>query len=96
MIATTVMVQVKEQYIDDFIKACIKNHELSIQEPGNKRFDILQSTENPASFLLYEAYESLEAAAAHKQTAHYAAWRDAVADWMAEPRRGIPYKAIRP
>jgi autoinducer 2-degrading protein len=46
--------------------------------------------------MLYEAYDSAESAAAHKKTAHYNAWRDAVANWMAEPRQGISYKAIRP
>jgi autoinducer 2-degrading protein len=96
MIVTTVMVHVKTNHIDDFKRECIKNHENSVNEPGNMRFDILQSSEDPSQFLLYEGYDSVESAAAHKKTAHYAAWRDAVADWMAEPRKGIPYKAIKP
>ena len=96
MVVTTVMVKVKPSHIDDFINASIANHERSKEEPGNMRFDILQNAEDPTSFLLYEAYESTEAAAAHKQTRHYEAWRDAVALWMAEPRKGIHYKGIRP
>ena len=35
-------------------------------------------------------------AAAHKTTAHYLAWRDAVADLMAEPRRGEPMNGLFP
>lgn len=66
----------------------------SIAEPGNLRFDVLQSKEDPNRFLLYEAYESDEAAAAHKKTAHYLSWRDAVEPWMARPRADIPYKGI--
>ncbi len=96
MIVTSVMVHVKPEHIDDFIRESVKNHENSIKEPGNMRFDILQSTENPSVFMLYEAYDSPESAAAHKKTAHYEAWRTAVADWMAKPREGIPYKAIKP
>jgi autoinducer 2-degrading protein len=96
MIVTTVMVKVKQENVNDFIEVSIKNHEASVQEPGNMRFDILQSEEDETSFILYEAYESKEHAAAHKDTNHYMTWRDAVADWMAEPRRGIPYKGIRP
>ncbi len=96
MIVTTVMVRVKPEFAEKFKDECRKNHLNSIKEPGNKRFDILQSSEDPTKFLLYEAYDSPESAAAHKKTAHYEAWRNAVADWMAEPRKGISYNAICP
>ncbi|TET10238.1 antibiotic biosynthesis monooxygenase [Candidatus Aerophobetes bacterium] len=96
MIVTTVIVYVKPENVNDFIEASSKNHEDSIEEPGNVRFDVLQCTTEPARFLLYEAYESEEAAAAHKKTEHYLKWREEVADWMAKPRQGIPYKAICP
>ena len=96
MRVTLVHVQVKKDHIDDFIQACRLNHEASIQEKGNRRFDILQSAEDPARFVLYEAYVSAAEAAAHKETAHYLTWRETVADWMAEPRQGIPYKGLFP
>jgi autoinducer 2-degrading protein len=96
MIVTTVLVKVKEENVDDFIQASIANHEASIQEPGNMRFDILQNENDRTDFLLYEAYESKERAMAHKETQHYQTWRQTVADMMAEPRKGIPYQAIRP
>ncbi len=96
MHVTLVRVQVKPAHIDDFIVATRLNHEASIQETGNRRFDVLQSSENPGHFILYEAYASAEAAATHKQTAHYLAWRDMVTDWMAEPRQGVHYKGLFP
>ena len=96
MHVTLVHVQVKPAHIDDFTAATRTNHEASIQEAGNRRFDVLQSPENPAHFILYEAYVSAEAAAAHKQTAHYLSWRDTVAEWMAEPRRGVLYEGLFP
>ena len=96
MVVTTVMVRVQPAHIDDFINASIANHERSKDESGNLRFDVLQSVEDPAAFMLYEAYESKEAAMAHKQTRHYEVWRDTVSQWMAEPRKGISYKGIRP
>jgi autoinducer 2-degrading protein len=80
----------------DFIDACRLNHEASIKEAGNRRFDILQSAENSSHFILYEAYASAAAAAAHKQTNHYLTWRNTVADWMAEPRKGMPYVGLFP
>ncbi len=96
MVVTTVLVQVKEERIEAFIEATVENHRSSVKEPGNVRFDILQSDEDPSRFIMYEAYESPEAAAAHKQTEHYRVWRDRVADYMAVPRRGIKYTAVAP
>ena len=96
MKVTCVKVYVKEEHIDDFIEATIKNHQGSVQEEGNIRFDVLQSTEDPTHFLLYEAYTSEEAAAAHKKTDHYLAWRETVEPFMAKPREGVTYKMIAP
>jgi autoinducer 2-degrading protein len=96
MHVTLVHVRVKPEAIDAFIAATRANHEASIREPGNRRFDVLQAPDDPARFILYEAYVSAEDAAAHKTTAHYLAWRDAVADLMAEPRRGEPMNGLFP
>jgi len=96
MYVTTVMVQVNQENVQDFIDATIPNHEGSVTEPGNRRFDVLQSLEDPTRFVLYEAYESEEAAAAHKRTPHYLQWRERVEPYMAEPRRGIAYRSVRP
>ena len=96
MIVTCVHVYVKKKHIDDFIKVSVKNHNGSIREPGNLRFDILQSRTDPSRFLLYEAYESEEASAAHKETPHYREWKSTVADWMEKPREGVPYKVVCP
>ncbi|MBU1693519.1 MAG: antibiotic biosynthesis monooxygenase [Verrucomicrobia bacterium] len=96
MYVTLVHVHAKEEFVPLFIQACKANHEASVNEPGNCRFDILQSQEEPDRFVLCEAYVSKEAAAAHKQTAHYAAWRDAVAGWMTEPRKGVVYNGLFP
>jgi (4S)-4-hydroxy-5-phosphonooxypentane-2,3-dione isomerase len=96
MIATTVMVHVKPEFISRFIQASIKNHEASVKEPGNVRFDVLQSSDDPSTFLLYEAYDSEEAKEAHKTTAHYRQWKETVADWMQKPRESTGYIFIRP
>ncbi len=96
MIVTCVHVWVKEQFIQDFITETVKNHNESIKEPGNLRFDFLQDEQQPNKFLIYEAYESEDYAKAHKETNHYKVWRQAVADWMAQPREGIRYHVIQP
>ena len=96
MIATLVHVHVKPEFIQSFIEATRENHKNSIKEKGNFRFDILQDAQHPTKFVLYEAYESDQAASAHKETAHYAAWRDAVAPWMAKPREGVKHAMLFP
>jgi autoinducer 2-degrading protein len=96
MIVTLVHVWVKENFVEEFIKVTIENHIQSVKESGNLRFDILQDAENPAKFVLYEAYESEAAAAAHKETNHYLKWRNTVADWMMQPRQGVRHNIIYP
>ena len=96
MHTTIVHVHVKPEHISDFIEASRRNHEASVQEPGNRRFDVLQSTEQPGWFVLYEAYASAGEAAAHKQTPHYQQWRDDVADWMTAPRKGLSFNGLFP
>lgn len=96
MHVTIVHVHVKPERVAELIEACRRNHEGSVAEPGNRRFDVLQSADDPTRFVLYEAYASAADAAAHKDTAHYRAWREAVAEWMAEPRQGVSYKGLFP
>jgi autoinducer 2-degrading protein len=96
MIVTLVHIWVKREHLEEFIKASIHNHENSIKEPGNLRFDLLQDEKDPTKFIFYEAYESEKAVADHKNTTHYIQWRDTVALWMAQTREGIKYKIIKP
>lgn len=91
-----VHVHVKPECIEAFRRATLANAAASRQEPGIARFDVLQHADDPTRFVLVEAYRTAEAPAAHKATAHYAAWRDAVAPMMAEPRVGTRTVAIDP
>ena len=50
MHVTLVHVTVKPDHINDFIEATRRNHEASVQEPGNRRFDVLQSPDAPEQF----------------------------------------------
>ena len=96
MQVTIVHVSVKPDHVNDFIEASRLNHELSVKEPGNRRFDVLQSSDDSIRFVLYEAYDNAAEAAKHKETDHYKKWRESVADWMAQPRTGISYKGLFP
>jgi autoinducer 2-degrading protein len=96
MQVTLVHVRVVAEGLDAFLEATRRNHEASVREPGNLRFDVLQDPADPTRFILYEAYATAADAAAHKETPHYLAWREAVAHLMAEPRRGEPMRGLYP
>lgn len=91
-----VHVHVRPDAIDAFRKATLVNAAHSLREPCVARFDVIQQQDDPARFVLVEAYRSLEAIAAHKETAHYAAWRDAVAPMMAGPRSSTMFISVFP
>jgi autoinducer 2-degrading protein len=96
MIVTCVYVNVKPEYRQTFVEAIIENHKGSVREPGNVRFDVLQQADDPCRFMIYEVFESEEAAKAHKETAHYLKWRDSVKEFMADERFGVRYNIIEP
>jgi quinol monooxygenase YgiN len=96
LIVVHVHVHVNPDAVEAFRAASIENSRESLREPGVARFDVVQSTEDPTRFVLVEVYRTPDAPAAHKATAHYARWRDAVADLMAEPRTSVKYVNVAP
>ncbi|MGE5568264.1 MAG: putative quinol monooxygenase [Rhodospirillales bacterium] len=96
MLIVQVHVHVKPEFIEAFKQATIENARNSVKEAGIARFDVLQQTDDPSRFVLVEVYKDAGAPAAHKETAHYAAWRDAVAGMMAKPRTSVKYTNIFP
>jgi len=86
-----VHVCVKPDNVEDFKRATVENASSSIKEPGIARFDVLQEADDPAKFILVEAYRNSQAPARHKKTDHYALWRDTVEPMMEEPRRSEKY-----
>lgn len=96
MLIVHVFVHVKPECIDAFREASLDNAQNSVLEPGIARFDVIQQADDPSRFVLVEVYRTVEAPPAHKETAHYARWRDAVADMMAEPRYSVKYSNVFP
>ncbi|MBI5544957.1 MAG: antibiotic biosynthesis monooxygenase [Deltaproteobacteria bacterium] len=86
MLVLCVDIRVKPELRDAFIQATRANHLGTRTEPGNLRFDVLQSEEDPGRFMLYEVYRDQAALDAHQKQPHYFKWKEAVAPLMAEPR----------
>ena len=96
MLIVHVQVKVKPECIEAFRAATIENASNSVKEPGIARFDVVQQRDDPTRFVLVEAYRDENAPAAHKETAHYAKWRDTVAPMMAEPRTSVKFNEVFP
>jgi (4S)-4-hydroxy-5-phosphonooxypentane-2,3-dione isomerase len=96
MLVVHVHVQVKPESVEAFRKATLANAQASVKEPGIARFDVVQQADDPTRFVLVEVYRNEQAPAQHKETAHYAAWRDTVAPMMAQPRSSVKFANVFP
>ncbi len=96
MFIVHVHVHVKPEFVQTFKQATMENARNSVQEPGIARFDVVQQLDDPTRFVLVEVYRTPDDPARHKETAHYQAWRDTVAEMMAEPRSSVKYDNVFP
>ena|SRR2546425_533065 len=96
MLIVHVHVRVNPECVELFKQATLENARQSVKEPGIARFDVLQQADDPTRFLLIEVYRDANAPARHKETGHYARWRDAVAPMMAEPRASVKFTSVFP
>jgi (4S)-4-hydroxy-5-phosphonooxypentane-2,3-dione isomerase len=91
-----VHIQIKAGSEDAFVAATLENARNSVREPGIARFDVIRDTTDRTKFVFVEVYRDTDAAVRHKETSHYAVWRDTVADMMAVPRVGTKYENVYP
>ncbi len=96
MVIVHVHVRVKPECVEAFRAASLENARNSVREPGIARFDVVQQADDPTRFVLVEVYRTPDDPARHKETTHYAKWRDTVAEMMAEPRTGVRYTNVFP
>jgi (4S)-4-hydroxy-5-phosphonooxypentane-2,3-dione isomerase len=96
MLVVHVHVRIRPGHVGDFLAATLVNARASLAEPGVLRFDVIQDEADAAHVVLVEVYRDADASAAHKRTPHYAAWRDVVAEMMAEPRASTRFSAVFP
>ena len=89
-----VHITVKPEFIEEFKAETLANARGTVSEPNNYRFDVLQQSDDPAKFVLYEVYADESALEEHRQTAHYARWKSTVEPWMAESRKAVKYAEL--
>lgn len=96
MLIVHVYAMVKPEFVDAFREASLENARESLKEPGIARFDLVQEIEDPTSFALLEVYRTEEDTVKHKETAHYARWKDAVEPMLVRPRWRTRYTNLAP
>lgn len=96
LLVVHVHVRVKPEHVDAFREATLENARNSVKEPGVARFDLAQQADDPTRFVIVEVFRTDDGPAAHRETAHYQAWRDAVAPMMAEPRSSTKLRSCFP
>jgi quinol monooxygenase YgiN len=96
MLVVHIQIHIRPQFIDAFKAATIANARESLKEPGIARFDFVQQQDDPTRFVLVEAYRSVEANVAHKETKHYQTWRDVAEPMMAEQRTRAVFTSVFP
>ena len=94
MLIVHVHVHVKPEFVEAFCAATVEDARQSAQEPGIAGFDVVQQQDDATRFVLVEVYHTADAPAKHKETAHYAKWRDTVARMMDEPRTSVKYGEV--
>ena len=97
MISIFVTIKIKDGFLEQFQDASFGDSEGSVRdEPGCFRFDILQNSENPQVFHLYEVYEDDAAFEAHKNTPHFKKWFSEVRPWFDGEVTSVKMQTIFP
>jgi autoinducer 2-degrading protein len=96
MLVAIINVHVKPEHIEGFKAASLDNASNSTNESGVIRFDVYQQSDDLTRFTLVEIYREDDDVARHRETAHYARWRDTVAHMMAEPRTRTTHTVVFP
>ena len=96
MFALIVSLKVKPEMRDRFLEAAADDSTCSVRdEPGCRRFDVLQDQADPNHFFFYEVYRDEAALEAHRAAPHYAVWR-AAADTLDGPPQATRCQTVFP
>lgn len=86
MYALCVTVHVRPEHIDAFIHATAEQVQHTRQEVGNIQYEVLQSADDSAHFVIYEVYRSRADFEDHQQAVHCTRWKENTAPLLAQPR----------
>ena len=86
MYVVIVSARVKPEQRGRFLEAIEDNAVSAVRdEPDCLRFDVVRNREDPDHYLFYEVYRDEPAFQAHRDTPHFARWREAAEVCLSEP-----------
>lgn len=86
MTALIVTVEVRPEAVASFEKSArLVIEAIHAHEPGCRLYRLIRSRDNPHSYVLLEIYADQNALDAHRNSAHFAVFRDALKDKLAGP-----------
>ena len=89
MISLTVLLEIDAERVELFLDAMGENAAASRAEPGCRRFEIHRRLDRPASFVLWEVYDDLDALARHHASPHFARWKERSADGLVRSKESM-------
>jgi quinol monooxygenase YgiN len=84
MILIVVKFKVRPDRRDEWLAVTEEFTRATRAEPGNRRFEWFNHTENPDEFVLIEEFEGREAGDEHVRTEHFKTAMDRIPDTIAE------------
>ena len=78
----TAHLSVHENCIEKFSERVKRHARVARTEPGCLAFDVYQSSDAPNDFLLFEVYRDTGSLESHRRSAHFAAFRHDVDEWV--------------
>jgi len=91
MFVVQVSIEAKPELRDAFIAATLADADASRRDPGVVGWEVLHSIEAPNRILLHEVYRSRQDGLDHLETAHFKAWRSAIAPMIVAPPVATTY-----
>jgi quinol monooxygenase YgiN len=83
MIFIVVKWKIRAEHVDGWLDTVAEFTEATRAEPGNLFFDWSRSVDDPATYVLVEAFADGAAGAAHVQSAHFTKAVDVLATYVA-------------
>lgn len=97
MKALIVSVHMKPEYREQILKGALEDARGSQNdEPGCRRFDVVQDDADPNRIYFYEIYDDDAAFQAHLKAPHFPAWGNLPKEWFASPTSVIRGQTLSP
>jgi quinol monooxygenase YgiN len=94
MFVVQVSIEAKPEQRAVFLALTLADAEESRRDPGVVGWEVLQSVEGPNRFVLHEVYRAREDGLHHLETAHFKAWRAAIAPLIIAPPSAVSYSSL--